>query len=105
LDSAGKEIKSFSAGRDGSWSSGVDLTSDGRILITQPNQNRVQLFDRDGKAVWEAATPGAVTATWMPNGHILTASYGNQIAIELDRNGKKVWEQKSQYHVYRVRRR
>jgi hypothetical protein len=105
LDSTGKQLKSFNAGRDGSWTSGLDLTADGRILITQPNVNRVQLFDRDGKAVWEAAAPGAVTASWLPNGNILIASYNNQSAIELDRHGKTVWQLKSDYHVYRVRRR
>jgi streptogramin lyase len=105
LDSAGKEIKSFNAGRDGSWTSGLDLTADGRILITQPNANRVQLFDRDGKAVWEAPAPNVVTASWLPNGHILTASYNSQLACELDPSGKQVWQHKSTYHVYRVRRR
>jgi hypothetical protein len=105
LDSTGKQLKSFNPGRDGSWTSGLDLTADGRILITQPNMNRVQLFDRDGKAVWEAAAPGAVTASWLPNGNILVASYNSQTAVELDRQGKTVWQQKSDYHVYRARRR
>lgn len=105
LDASGKEIKSFPAGRDGAWTSGLDLAPDGRILIAQPNMNRVQLFDRDGKAIWEAAAPGIVTASWLPNGHVLIASYSGQHARELDRNGKTVWQHKSQYPVFRVRRR
>jgi HEAT repeat protein len=105
LDSSGREIKSFAAGRNGAWTSGLDLTADGRILIAQPNMNRVQLFDRDGKASWEAAAPGLVTATWLPSGHILVASYNGQHASELDAHGKIVWQHKSQYHVFRARRR
>jgi HEAT repeat protein len=105
LDSSGRELKSFAAGRDGAWTSGLDLTSDGRILIAQPNMNRVQLFDREGKATWEAAAPGLVTASWLPNGHVLVASYNGQNASELDRNGKSVWQHKSDYHVFRARRR
>jgi HEAT repeat protein len=105
LDSTGKEQKSFNAGRDGSWTSGLDLTFDGKILVTQPNSNRVQLFDKDGKVTWEAAAPGAVTATRLPNGHVLIASYNNQSASELDLKGNRVWHYASTYHVYRVRRR
>jgi HEAT repeat protein len=105
LDAGGKELKSFSAGRDASWTSGLDLTFDGRILITQPSANRVQLFDKEGKVTWEAAAPGAVTATRLPNGHVLFASYNNQSATELDLKGNTVWQYKSTYHVYRVRRR
>jgi HEAT repeat protein len=105
MDATGREIKSFSAGRDGAWTSGLDLVSDGRILIAQPNMNRVQLFDREGKATWEAAAPGLVSASWLPNGHVLVANYNAQSATELNRNGKSVWEHKSDYHVFRVRRR
>src|SRR5262249_13988967 len=105
LDSSGKEIKSFPAGRDGAWTSGLDLVPDGRILIAQPNMNRVQLFDREGKTLWEAPSPGLVTASWLPNGHVLIASYNGQAASELDRAGKTVWQHKSTYHVFRARRR
>jgi HEAT repeat protein len=105
VDGTGKELRSFNAGRDGSWTSGLDLTSDGRILITQPNTNRVQLFDPEGKGLWEAAAPAAVTATWLPNGHVLTASYNNNSAVELDRTGNTVWQFKSTSHIYRARRR
>jgi hypothetical protein len=67
--------------------------------------NRVQLFDRDGKVVWEKPAPGLVTASWLPNGHVLVASYANQSAVELDRNGRTVWQHKSDHHIFRVRRR
>jgi hypothetical protein len=43
---------------------------------------RVQLFDCDGKVRWEAAAPGVVTATWLPNGHVLLANHSAQLAIE-----------------------
>jgi HEAT repeat protein len=105
LDATGKELRSFNAGRDGSWTSGLDLTFDGRILITQPNSNRVQLFDREGKALWDAPAPSVVTATWLPNGHVLTASYNNNSVLELDRQGNTVWQHTSPNHVYRARRR
>jgi HEAT repeat protein len=105
LDASGKELKSFSANRNGAWTSGLDLSPDGRILIAQPNMNRVQLFDSDGKSLWEAPAPGLVTASWLPNGNVLVASYNGQFASELDRSGKTVWQHKSTYHVFRARRR
>jgi HEAT repeat protein len=105
MNATGKEIKSFPAGRDGAWTSGLDLVPDGRILVSQPNMNRVQLFDRDGKVLWEKPAPGLVTASWLPNGHVLVASYANQNVVELDRDGRTVWQHKSDYHVFRVRRR
>jgi HEAT repeat protein len=106
LDGSGREIKSFPANRNGAWSSGLDLPPDGRILIAQPNTNRVQLFDRDGKSLWESPVPGGLqTASWLPNGNVLVASYNAQHAIELDRSGKTVWQYKSTYHVFRARRR
>lgn len=105
MNAAGKEIKSFPAGRDGAWTSGLDLVPDGRILISQPNMNRVQLFDRDGKVLWEKPAPGIVTASWLPNAHMLVSSYANQNVVELDRDGRTVWQHKSDHHVFRVRRR
>jgi outer membrane protein assembly factor BamB len=105
LDASGREIKSFPANRNGAWTSGLDLVPDGRILVAQPNMNRVQLFDRDGKSLWEAPAPGLVTASWLPNGNVLVASYNGQQASELDRNGKTLWQHKSSYHVFRARRR
>jgi HEAT repeat protein len=105
MTAAGNEIKTFAANRDGAWTSGLDLVPDGRILIAQPNRNRVQIFNRDGKMVWDAAATGVVTASWLSNGHVLVASYNNQSAVELDRNGKTVWQHKSTHHVFRARRR
>jgi hypothetical protein len=105
LDATGKEIKSFSSGRDGSWTSGIDVLPNGRVLISQPNRNLVSEVDAEGKTVWQASVPGIVTATRVPNGHTLVASYGTMKVVELDRAGKVVWEYKDNYHPFRARRR
>jgi hypothetical protein len=42
----------------------------------------------------------------MANGSILAASHGDRGVVELDANGKKVWEYKDpEYHIFRARRR
>jgi HEAT repeat protein len=105
LDARGKEVKSFPAGRDGGWTSGIDASPDGKVLIAQPNHNQVSEMDREGKVVWHAAVPGITTATRLPNGHVLAASYMSRRVVELDRTGRTVWQQQGDRHVFRARRR
>jgi hypothetical protein len=104
LDARGKQLKSFPSNRSG-WTSGLDLLPTGRILITQPNRNKVAEFDAEGKVVLEFDAPQVTTATALPNGHILAGSFNTQRAFEVDRKGKVVWEYQDIYHVFRARRR
>ena len=105
-NTTGSEIKSFDSKRDSSWTSGLDLVRNGNILVTQPNPGqKVTEFTPDGKIVWEWNAPGVTTATRLPNGNLLAASHGQSNVIEYDRSGKKVWEYKDEYHIFRARRR
>jgi HEAT repeat protein len=105
LDTTGKEIKSFPSNRNGGWTGGLDLLPGGRILITQPNRNKVSEFDADGRLLHEYDAPQVTTATALPNGRILAASVNTQRAFEIDRQGKVVWEHKGEGNVFRARRR
>lgn len=105
-DTSGKEIKAFPSNRDTSWTSGIDLTRGGNILVTQPSPNqKVTEYDPTGKVVKEWRAPNVTTATKMANGNILAASHSDQKVTEYDPTGKKVWEHKDEYHIFRARRR
>jgi HEAT repeat protein len=107
MTSRGKEIKRFNSGRNGGggWTSGLDVSPDGKILISQPNRNQVEEFDRDGKSLFKANTINLTGASWLPRGHVLTASYNSRQVIELDRTGRTVWQFTSDLPVFRARRR
>ena len=105
LDAKGHELKRFNSGRDGGWTSGIDVMPNGHVIAAQPNRNVVVEFDADGKTVWEAQAPGITSATRLPNGRTLVASHPGRNVIELDRAGKTVWEYKNEYHQFRARRR
>jgi HEAT repeat protein len=105
LDTNGKELKSVPSQRDAGWTSGIDVTPSGQVLVSRPGQQKVTLIDRNGKTVWEADALQLTTATWLPNGHVLTASMSTHRVTELDRNGKVVWEYKDDFQVFRTRRR
>jgi hypothetical protein len=104
LDARGHLLKSFPSNRSG-FTSGLDLLPGGRILITQPNHNKVAEVDAEGKVVLTFDAPQVTTATALPNGHILVGSMNTQRAFEVDRKGKVVWEYKDGYRVFRARRR
>ena len=105
-DMTGKELKVFPSNRDTSWTSGLDLTRAGNILVTQPSPGqKVTEYTPDGKVVKEWSTPNVTTATKMSNGNILAASHSDQKVVELDPSGKKVWEYKDEYHIFRAKRR
>ena len=105
-DATGKELKVFASNRDTSWTSGLDVVRNGNILVTQPSPGqKVTEYTPDGKVVKEWSTPNVTTATKMANGNILAASHSDQKVIELDASGKKVWEYKEEYHIFRAKRR
>jgi outer membrane protein assembly factor BamB len=105
ITSNGKELKSFNSGRGDSLIGGIDVPSNNRIVISQPNTGMVIETDGDGKVLWQARTPGIATATRLPNGNMLVASQSGNIVTELDRTGRVVWEYKDAATPYRARRR
>ncbi len=106
LSSDGRELKRFPSGRSQTnWHySGIDVTANGRILISQVGVDRLLEVDTEGKSLWHAPAPGIITATRLPNGHVLVGSI-NQPLTELDQAGKVVWEYKAGMVVWRARRR
>jgi HEAT repeat protein len=105
-DTAGKELKTFPSNRDTSWTSGIDLARNGNVLVTQPSPNqKVTEYTPDGKVVREWSAQNVTTATKMTNGNILAASHSDHKVIELDPNGKKVWEYKGESPIFRAKRR
>jgi HEAT repeat protein/outer membrane protein assembly factor BamB len=107
LDRSGKEVRTFAlgAGGGGGWTSGIDVTAQGRILASIHNNNRVEEYAPDGKKVWEGAAPAITTATRAANGNTIVCSYNSNRVFEMDRNGKVVWEHKDTLHPFRARRR
>ncbi len=66
--------------------------------------NRVVLVNPQGHILWQYGQAGVtgsgdnelnapVSATFMPNGHILITDQGNQRVIEVTKKGKIVWQQ------------
>jgi outer membrane protein assembly factor BamB len=105
LDTTGRQLKSFPTNRQAGWTSGIDVSDSGRILVSLPNRNKVAEFDADGKLILEVDAPAVTTATSLPNGHILVASHAAQRVFELDRAGKIVWQHKAPGQIFRARRR
>jgi HEAT repeat protein/Tfp pilus assembly protein FimT len=103
IDAKGKQVKSFpfqAPGRVG----GVDVNAAGKIIMVASNQT-VHALDMDGKQIFQVSMPNPTTASWLPNGNILVASYESNRAVEFNPQGRVVWEQRDNYHFYRARRR
>ncbi len=105
LDTAGKQLSTFTTGHDANSMGGIDLTSSGHLLVTWQEAGKVMEFDRTGKKLYEREVAGARTASALPNGHILVACQATQRVCELDRSGKVVWEHKEAGNPFRARRR
>jgi HEAT repeat protein len=105
LDTEGKQLRSFASGQAPNCMGGIDHLPNGRILVAQPNRNKVVEFDSEGKTILEVDAPGAMSATGLPNGHFLTACQGAQRVCEVDRSGRIVWEHTGAGQVLRARRR
>jgi outer membrane protein assembly factor BamB len=106
LDSSGKELKSFGVGQ-AHWMTSIEALPGGRVLVPQPNMQKVIEYDADGKQVWEAAVQYPFSASRLPNGNTLVASPNSGKIVELNRAGRVVWEHKTtgNERPYRVRRR
>jgi hypothetical protein len=104
LDAEGKEVKSFPVGNVQIFG-GMDVLSNGRVLVPLYYNNKVVEFDAEGKNVWEATVQWPTSAVRLPNGNTLVSSNGTQQVLEIDRTGKVVWQQKLDGRPWRARRR
>jgi HEAT repeat protein len=107
LDTAGKQIKRLPLVRMHNWTSGIDVTPKGHILVAQGNNNSIVELDQDGKVVWTGKAPQNTSATRLINGNTLVASYNQGNVIEIDSASRTVWEYKAPagFHPFRARRR
>ncbi len=104
LDTTGNPLRNFAIQYPIVARGGLDLLSDGRILIASEQAGKVMEYDSQGKRLHEWDVPQATTATGLPNGHLLVSSQNVNRVVELDRAGKIVWEQ-TNVAAYRARRR
>jgi HEAT repeat protein len=104
VDTTGKQLKRFTA-KEAGPSGSLDVLANDRLLVAQPQRNKVVEYNSDGKKLWEGDAPGVSTATGLANGHILVASQSAHRVYEIDRAGKIVWEQKDTGMAFRARRR
>jgi hypothetical protein len=100
LDAKGRESKSFQIGRLFYMYGGLDILSNGRLLVTQ--RDGVAEFepgDRPGPTIWSAACGRPTSVQRLPNGNTLVATtpttpQPQAHVVELDRSGQTVWEYK-----------
>jgi hypothetical protein len=67
--------------------------ANGNYLVPQLLDKVVREYQPDGKIVWETKTPNwPFTAIRLPDGHtLINCTYGN-MSIEVDADGKTVWQ-------------
>ncbi len=102
LDTTGKKLRSIPLPKQSMWVGIRDLPGD-RFLVGNSNTGRILEIDAAGKILWEATVPGACGIAKLPNGHVLVGT--SNLAVELDRNGKRVWELPCPGYVRRIHRR
>ena len=105
FDAAGKLRKEFASGQQQNDYGGLDLRSNGHILITRTVASEVSEFDREGRLLFQLKTPNVSLASQLANGHVLVACNNPSRVCEMDRSGKIVWEYKGTGHLIRARRR
>jgi HEAT repeat protein len=104
INSAGKELKSFSVNVQ-TYGGRLEVLPNGHVIVPQTPNNEVVEFDSDGKPVWQAKFDQPVAAVRLPNGNTLVTSMSQQRAVELSKAGKSVWEYKTDTRVTRAFRR
>lgn len=107
LDTTGKVLKELASGYQnaGGSAGNVDMRPNGHLLIARTGDgNQVTELDGGGKIVKEWKVEQALTASPLPNGHLLTVGGKARGIYELDRAGKIVWQHKGG-GSFRARRR
>jgi hypothetical protein len=99
----GKLIREVPLPISGGWS-GIEGLPGNRYLVVNHSQGRVLEVDAAGKVHWEFTRPNACYATRLPNGRTLVVDNGKGL-VEVDRQGKVVWELPMRTNLWRVHRR
>lgn len=106
VDTAGKEVRKFSAGPAPIGLLKFAVLPAGRFLVPQQTAGKVKEFDAAGKVVWEGNIPNSRVVTRLPNGNTLVCGHnGDHRIAEVDRTGRIVWEKKLEGHAHFASRR
>jgi HEAT repeat protein len=103
LDPQGKELKSFQYPSGGGVGA-ADVDVKGRIIAAY-NNSSVQAMDADGKVLFTVNSPNATTVSWLPNGNFLVTSFQTTNVIEMNPQGRVVWEHRDTFNHWHARRR
>jgi len=87
----GKILKTTSVG--GTMMTSVEGLPGGRMLVVYHSEGKVVEFDANRKNIWQCDVEGAYHATRLPNGHTLISCQTGCRVVEVNRDGKIVWEQ------------
>jgi hypothetical protein len=104
LNTKGEEIKGFdialrtSGGR-------IQVLPNGHVIVPEKDQNRVAEYDASGTLVWEAKADQPVAAVRLPSGNTLVTGFTTHAAVEIDPQGKEVWNYRTTSRVTRAFRR
>jgi hypothetical protein len=99
-----KEVRTFAV--DLQTSGGrIEVLPNGNVLVPEKDNNRVAEYDSNGRIVHEVAVEQPVAAVRLANGNLLVTSMTQLRAIELTREGKEVWQYRSDTRVTRAYRR
>jgi hypothetical protein len=101
IDTKGKKVRSVPLPPGGYI--GIRGLPGDRFLVASSGSGRVVEVDRTGKIHWEVKLSGACGVCRLPNGHTLVST--NQLVVEYNRAGIKVWEKRRDGYVRRVHRR
>ena len=84
----------------------VEVLPNGNVLIPENENNRLVELDAQGKVVAVIAIEQPIAAVRLSNGHtLITTMLPQRGAVELDRQGKEVWNYKVTTRVTRAYRR
>jgi hypothetical protein len=105
VDATGKEMKSFPVPKLGVMAAGIDASPGRRVLVPDPDGNRVVEYDCEGNVIWQAQVKAPTSARRLPDGHTVVGSCKPGVVVELDRGGNVVWRQEDVEGVLQASRR
>lgn len=104
LDQAGKEKSRFQTGPI-TYTSGLEITPKGNVIVALASQRKVVEYDLSGKVVWEKTRISVTNASRTPVNTTMVAAYDQKKLIEIDSAGKEVWTYKEKLTPWRAWRR
>jgi HEAT repeat protein len=105
MDASGKELKQGRVSQLQYYNGDVHILPNDRVIVPLYNQNKVVENNLESKVLWEANVTWPTSAQRLPSGNTLVASVQAMRVVEIDRNGKVVWEYKDNVQPIRAHRR